>query len=131
MLFKDMFKVMGVLEGTCARLATKKMKEKDFRKIEALHQELEKHYRRQDHEAYLENNNAYHIFIQELPGNKVLHDVINGLRQKIVLYRHRQLYQPERFKQSIQEHRDVLEAFRKRDAAFGREADEKTSSQAV
>jgi DNA-binding GntR family transcriptional regulator len=53
-----------------------------------------------------------------LPGNKVLNDVINGLRQKILLYRHRQLYQPERFKQSIQEHRDLLEAFRKRDAAL-------------
>jgi DNA-binding GntR family transcriptional regulator len=79
---------------------------------------FEKHYRRQDHESYLENNHAYHIFIQELPGNKVFHDVINGLRQKIVLYRHKQLYQPERFKQSIQEHRDLLEAFRKWDAAL-------------
>jgi DNA-binding GntR family transcriptional regulator len=53
-----------------------------------------------------------------LSGNKVLNAVINGLRQKILLYRHRQLYQPERFKQSIQEHRDLLEAFRKRDAAL-------------
>ncbi len=113
-----MFEVMSVLEGTCARLAAKKMEEKDFRKIEALHKELEKYYSKQDHEAYLENNNAYHVFIQELPGNKVLDDVINGLRQKILLYRHRQLYQPERFKQSIQEHRDLLEAFRKRDAAL-------------
>ena len=38
---KDMFEVMSVLEGTCARLATKKMEEKDFRKIEALHKKLE------------------------------------------------------------------------------------------
>jgi DNA-binding GntR family transcriptional regulator len=94
------------------------MEEKDFRKIEALHKKLEKHYSRQDHEAYLENNHAYHVFIQELPGNQVLNDVINGLRQKILLYRHRQLYQPERFKHSIQEHRNLLEAFRKRDAAL-------------
>ena len=115
---KDMFEVMSVLEGTCARLATKKMTAKDFSKIETLHKELEKHYSRQDHEAYLETNNAYHVLIQELPGNKVLNDVINGLRQKILLYRHRQLYQPERFEQSIQEHRDLLEAFRKRDASL-------------
>ena len=114
----DMFEVMSVLEGTCARLATKKMTEKNFSKIEALHQELEKHYRNRDHKAYLDNNNIYHVFIQELSGNKVVNDVINGLRQKILLYRHRQLYQPERFDQSIQEHRDLLEAFRKRDAAL-------------
>ena len=56
------------------------------------------------------------MFVQELCGNKVLNEVINGLRQKILLYRHRQLYQPERFDHSIQEHRDLLEAFRKRDA---------------
>jgi DNA-binding GntR family transcriptional regulator len=114
----DMFEVMSVLEGTCARLATKKITEKSFRKIEALHQKLEKHYRIRDHKAYLDNNNTYHVFIQELSGNKVLNNVINGLRQKILLYRHRQLYQPERFEQSIQEHRDLLEAFRKRDAAL-------------
>jgi DNA-binding GntR family transcriptional regulator len=114
----DMFEVMSVLEGTCARLATKKMTEKNLAKIEALHQKLEKHYRKRDHEGYLDNNKTYHVFIQELSGNKVVNDVINGLRQKILLYRHRQLYQPERFDQSIQEHRDLLEAFRKRDAAL-------------
>jgi DNA-binding GntR family transcriptional regulator len=58
-----MFEVMSVLEGTCARLATKKMTQKDFSKIETLHKELEKYYSRQDHEAYLESNNAYHILI--------------------------------------------------------------------
>ena len=114
----DMFEVMSVLEGTCARLATKEMTEKNFSKIEALHQKLEKNYSDRDDKAYLDNNNTYHVFIQELSGNKVLNNVINGLRQKILLYRHRQLYQPERFEQSIQEHRGLLEAFRKRDAAL-------------
>jgi DNA-binding GntR family transcriptional regulator len=65
--------------------------------------------------AYLKRNNVFHVFIQDLAGNRVLNDVINGLRQKILLYRQRQLYQPERFDQSIQEHRNLLEAFRRRD----------------
>ena len=111
----DMFEVMSVLEGTCARLAASKMMEKDLTKIESLHEELERHYENRDHEAYLKTNNVFHEFIQELAGNKVLNDVINGLRQKISLYRQRQLYQPERFRQSIQEHRDLLDALRMRD----------------
>lgn len=111
----DMFEVMSVLEGTCARLATTHMKEKDLQKIEALHEELEAHYQKRDYEAYLRKNNVLHVFVQELAGNRVLNDVINGLRQKILLYRQRQLYQPERFDQSIQEHRNLLEAFRRRD----------------
>lgn len=112
---RDMFEVMGVLEGTCARLATQKMSQKDFKKIETLHRELERHYQVRDHEAYLSANNDLHLLIQDLTGNKILKKVINGLRQKILLYRHRQLYQPDRFDQSIQEHRQILEAFRKRE----------------
>jgi len=111
----DMFEVMSVLEGTCARLAAANMNKKSFKRIEVLHEELEEHYRNRNYEAYLKKNHVFHVFIQELAGNKVLNDVINGLRQKILLYRQRQLYQPERFDQSIQEHRDLLEAFRRKD----------------
>lgn len=113
---RDMFEVMGVLEGTCARLATEKMNGEDFKKIEILHRELERYYQSRDHEAYLSANNDLHLLIQDLTGNKILKEVINGLRQKILLYRHRQLYHLDRFDQSIQEHRSILEAFRNRDA---------------
>jgi len=114
---KDMFEVMSLLEGMCARVATQKMTEKDLKKIEALHQKLEGHYGKRDHESYLDTNNVLHTFIQELSGNKTLNEVITGLRQKILLYRHRQLYHQNRFEESIQEHRDILEAFRMKDAA--------------
>jgi DNA-binding GntR family transcriptional regulator len=91
------------------------MNEKDLRKIVSLHEELEEYYRNRDHEAYLKKNHVFHVFVQELAGNKVLNGVIDGLRQKILLYRQKQLYQPERFDQSVQEHRDLLQAFRKKD----------------
>ncbi|MBL7177526.1 MAG: GntR family transcriptional regulator [Desulfobacteraceae bacterium] len=110
----EMFEVMSTLEGMCARLATKKMKEKDFQKIEKLHQELEQHYQNKDQKSYIKSNNKYHIFLQVLSGNGVLHDVINGLRNKILWYRFRSLNDPNRFSQSIKEHREILEAFRHR-----------------
>ncbi len=53
--------------------------------------------------------------MQELAGNKTLNQIVNGLRQKILLYRFQSLNQPERFEQSIREHRDLLAAFRNRD----------------
>jgi DNA-binding GntR family transcriptional regulator len=119
---EDMFEVMSVLEGTCARLATKKMTDKDFSKIEHLHQELEKYYAVRDHKTYLKINNALHLFIENLAGNKVLGEVIDGLRKKILIYRHMQLYKGDRFDKSIQEHRDILEAFQKRDAISAEKA---------
>lgn len=115
---KDMFEVMSVLEGMCARVATKKMKDKDLKKIEGLHEKLEWHYRNRDHKAYLDVNNVLHVYIQQLAGNKALLEVINALRGKISLYRHRQLYHKDRFDRSMQEHRDILAAFRKRKPAL-------------
>ncbi len=50
-----------------------------------------------------------------MAGNRTLNQIVNGLRQKILLYRYQSLNLPERFEQSIQEHRDLIEAFRKKD----------------
>jgi len=111
----QMFEVMSGLEGMCARLAAQKMTNRDLKKIESLHAELEKHYAKKDPKTYLETNWTFHEFIQELSKNKVLNEVANILRQKILLYRQRQLYQPNRFKDSMQEHREILAAFRKKD----------------
>lgn len=110
---QNLFEVISVLEGTCARRAALRMTKEDFRKMEMLHQSLEKQFRKRDHEAYLETNHRMHLMIQELSGNKVLKDVLNGLRQKVLLYHHRQLYYRDRFEKSMQEHRVILEALRK------------------
>jgi DNA-binding GntR family transcriptional regulator len=113
---KEMFDVMSVLEGVGARAAAKKMNDKDFEKLENFHHQLEKHSKRKDQGRYIHFNNLYHAFVQELAGNGTLNQIVNGLRQKILLYRFKSLNLSGRFEQSIQEHRDLLEAFRKRDA---------------
>jgi DNA-binding GntR family transcriptional regulator len=112
---REMFEVMSILEGVCARVAAEKMTDGKFAKIEKLHQKLEKHFAEKDAEKYLNANQDYHVLVQEMAGNKVLDEVVNGLRQKILLYRYRQLYQQDRFNDSIKEHRLLLDAFRARD----------------
>jgi DNA-binding GntR family transcriptional regulator len=119
---REMFEVMSILEGTCARKAAEKMTDADFRKLERLHEKLEKYFREKNNEKYLEVNHKYHSLLQEMTGSKVLNDVINSLRQKILLYRYRQLYQPDRFKASMNEHRVLLDAFRRRDPAAAESA---------
>jgi DNA-binding GntR family transcriptional regulator len=111
----QMFEAMGELEGTCARLAVLKMTPGDLEKIESLHETLEDLYKAGAHRKYLEVNWALHEFIQKLAGNAVVSKLIDELRQKISLYRSKQLYQPNRFESSITEHRSLLDAFRKKD----------------
>ena len=112
---REMFDVMSVLEGVCARAAAEKMGEKDLAALEKLHKKLEENHRRKAQREYIRINNRYHSFVQKLAGNRTLNQIVNGLRQKILLYRYQSLNLPERFAQSIQEHRDLLEAFRNKD----------------
>jgi DNA-binding GntR family transcriptional regulator len=112
---KEMFDVMSVLEGECARASAQRMTEKDFIFLSKLHLKLEERFKQRNQKEYIRCNNSYHSFLQELAGNRTLNQIINGLRQKILLYRFQSLNLPERFEQSIREHRDLLEAFRRRD----------------
>ncbi|MFP3928774.1 MAG: GntR family transcriptional regulator [Desulfobacteraceae bacterium] len=114
---QEMFEVMSTLEGMCARLAVQNLTPQDLKRIESLHGKLEQYYGEWDHRGYLEHNEVLHLFVQELAGNKILNEVIDGLRRKILLYRHEQLYRPERFHQSVQEHREILDAFQLKDPA--------------
>jgi DNA-binding GntR family transcriptional regulator len=111
----DMFQVMSILEGMCAELAAAKMTTADFKRVERLHKDLERYYEAKNHKAYNATNSKLHSLIQEIAGNAAINEVIAGLRQKVLLFRFRQLYEPERFKKSIQEHRKLLDALEKRD----------------
>lgn len=113
---KEMFDVMSVLEGVCARNATEKMRDSDFARLEKLHEKLEEYYNCRDQKNYIKFNNLYHSFLQELAGNRTCNQIINGLRQKILLYRFKSLNLPGRFEKSIEEHRGLMEAFKERDS---------------
>ena len=111
---KEMFEVMSVLEGVCAHAAAAKMNAAAFDTIEQLHAKLEQEYARRDQKEYIRVNNQYHKFIQQLAGNRTLNQIVNGLREKILLHRFQSLNLPGRFDDSIKEHRALLEAFRQK-----------------
>lgn len=113
---REMFEVMSVLEGVCARAAARKMNAASLDTVEALHARLEQEYTTRDQKEYIRVNNQYHKFIQQLAGNRTLNQIVNGLREKILLYRFQSLNLPGRFDDSIEEHRELLEAFRQKAA---------------
>lgn len=119
---KEMFEVMSGLEGLCMRLAMPRLTDKDLEKLEALHSAMEEQYAKRDHKSYLKVNWAIHGYIQKRSNNQLLNEIIEGLRWKITLFRRRQLYQSGRFDLSIQEHRDLMTAIRKRDTAAAEQA---------
>jgi DNA-binding GntR family transcriptional regulator len=111
-----MFEAMGVLEGSCARLAAERLTDTDLETMESLHEQLEISHRNGDPESYMSWNREFHEFVQEKAGNPVLGRIVSGLRDVILLHRYRQIYRPGRFDESMEEHRRLIEAFRARDS---------------
>jgi DNA-binding GntR family transcriptional regulator len=112
---EELFYVMSILEGTCARVCAEKLNDEGLKRLDDVFRKLEKHFRAEDRERYMAVNHRFHSLVQELAGNKVLSEVIDGLRQKILLHRYRQIYQPNRLDESMEEHRDLQRALRERD----------------
>lgn len=111
----EMFDVMSLLEGFCASRACQKMTANDFSRLEKLHGKLEENFEQRNQEENIRVNNLYHSFVQEIAGNRTLNQMVDGLRKKILLYRFQSLNHPDRFASSIHEHRELLNAFRRRD----------------
>lgn len=113
----ELFPVMALLEGRCAFEAVKKAAPQDVRRLEALHARLEKVASKGDVAAYYENNYAFHEAIQELAANPWLSRIVSELRRFLKLLRGRQLRVPGRLEASLEEHRQIMRALRRGDAA--------------
>jgi DNA-binding GntR family transcriptional regulator len=113
----ELLPVMALLEGRCAFEAVRKARDADIRRLQRLHEQLEKHAAARDIEAYYRANHEFHSAVQALAGNRWLDRATSDLRRFVRLLRGRQLHWPGRIEASINEHRVLLDAIVQRDAA--------------
>lgn len=111
----ELFPVMAVLEGLCAREAVENCGPRDLQQLEKMHEKLEEFAEQSNIDAYYEQNFVFHQAVQDLSGNKWLQRVIGDLRKVLRLARHMQLTIPGRLEQSLEEHRNIMQAFSKHD----------------
>ncbi|HKJ08112.1 MAG TPA: GntR family transcriptional regulator [Gammaproteobacteria bacterium] len=112
----ELFVVMAALEGLCAREAVQRSDEADVQRLEGLHAGLEAHAAAGDIDAYYEDNFRFHEALQELSRNRWLQRVAADLRKILRLARHTQLTVEGRLQGSLEEHRRIMDAVRRRDA---------------
>ena len=110
----EMFPVMALLEGRCALEAVTKARPADLKRLEDLHARLEKHAANGDVNRYFQCNCVFHEAVQELAGNVWLKKITSELRKFLKLMRGRQLNLPGRLETSLEEHRRLMDAFRRR-----------------
>jgi DNA-binding GntR family transcriptional regulator len=113
----ELLPVMALLEGRCAYEAVRKASDADVRRLQRLHEQLEKHAATQNIDGYYRANHEFHTAVQALAANRWLDRATDDLRRFVRLLRGRQLNWPGRIQASINEHRVLLDAIVQRDAA--------------
>jgi len=111
---RDIFPIMARLEGWVAHQVAEHANEAGLARLFELHERLEKWAAAGDVDRYWESNYVFHVTMQELAGNRWLQDILEELRRKLNLARHRSLKLPGRMTASLAEHRALLRALRGR-----------------
>ncbi|MBA3033067.1 MAG: GntR family transcriptional regulator [Gammaproteobacteria bacterium] len=113
----EIFPVLALLEGRVAETATRRLTSADFSRLAEIHAELERHAAAHDIDNFFEANQRFHSALQELAGNRWLSQLIDDTRKFLKLTRRDSLRVDGRLKQSLAEHRAILAAMKKQDAA--------------
>jgi DNA-binding GntR family transcriptional regulator len=114
---EQIFSILSLLEGQAAKETAVIATEMDLTQLDDLHHRLEKAAADRDLEQFFEINVKFHEMIQEISGNKWMNGVINDLRKVLKLQRRDSLSRTGRMQSSLLEHREILKAILKRDAA--------------
>jgi DNA-binding GntR family transcriptional regulator len=111
----EIFPVLALLEGRCAREAAVNASDADLQELEVLHDKLNRHAKARRINEYYAANFAIHEAIITLANNRWLALVIGDLRKIVKLARLQQLHAPGRLDQSLSEHMAVFAALKARD----------------
>lgn len=113
----DVYDVKSMLEGHATRLATGRMREEHLERLAALVARMEQELAGGDMAAYVESTREFHEMIVRGCGNATLTAIYQGLERKIHWLRTLSLSRPGRVEVSLADHRAILAAMRRRDAA--------------
>lgn len=113
----EIFPLMAMLEGRCAREAASKATAQDLLELEGMHERLSQFAKNKNIDAYYQANREIHEKIQKIAGNKWLSNMVDDLRQILGLSRHKSLTLAGRIEESCSEHLSIFSALKNRDAA--------------
>ena len=112
---EEFYEIKALLEGYAARIAVDRIKENDIKKMEALNNKLEKVSNVQDFKKALDVHNEFHEVFVKACGNDKLYQLISNLVSQFSIFRF-SISQKGKIEGSIAQHKDIIKAFKNRDA---------------
>lgn len=112
----EMFEVMAELEALCGRLAARRLSDTMLDRIEENVTACEASVAAGDADGYYRENERFHHLIYEASGNTFLAAEAARLHRRLQPFRRMQLHLRGRLRQSLDEHRRILNALRAGDS---------------
>ncbi len=116
----DVYHLLALLESDAAAVVAERASDADLAALAALHAELEGATANAD--RFFAINECFHWQLLELAQNRWRDQLVADLRKVMKLNRHASLLREGRIEQSLDEHRAIMAALRKRDGAAAGQA---------
>ncbi len=109
----QVYHLLGLLESDAAAAVAARADDAERAELQALHDRLERQLRQRD--AFFATNEAFHMAILRIAGNRWAEQVVRDLRKVMKLNRHHSLFRQGRIEESLAEHRLLMQAIAARD----------------
>ena len=118
-MLKDVLEVRMTLETLAFRLAMKNVTPADIQKMEEYERSFAEAVQKKDLVAMAAADEAFHFVIYDIADNEKLKELLNNLRENMYRYRMEYLKDEEDRQTLLEEHSNLIEAFRKHDLSMG------------
>jgi len=113
---QEVIQIRSVLEGLAARLAVVMINSEEISNLEKLLEQMKKFVEKNDPLRFGEVDAEFHNIIVDNCGNNRLIQMRKNITEQAHRYRIKSLNVSGRLKRSMEEHRKIIEAFKKRDS---------------
>ena len=113
---QDIYAIRSMLEGLCARWATEHITEEQMDEMEENVYMAKFHAEKGHMEKISELDNRFHHLLYEASNSKILENQLKAYHEYVHRVRKKTLSKPERGLQSNEEHRQLIEAIKAKDA---------------
>jgi len=112
---EEIFLLREILECAAVKIAIPRLKEEDLIEMESLFNSISKDIEMKNYKNIFDTDIKLHSLIVDTAGNRRLSKFLNILNGQVHRMRVLSATAPGRLNKSLQEHKDILEALKKRD----------------
>lgn len=112
---QDIYQIRSMLEGLCARWATKYITREQLDELDEILLLSEFHMKRDDTEQIAELDGRFHMVLYEASQSRILSHVLTDFHKYVLMSRRSSVLSGERARRSIREHKMILRAIQDKD----------------